>query len=160
MIAVLVLFHRAAHTLHAQYFLTCGSRPFYTAYPVSCETDCVSLKKNCVSVSRIMSHSHSSLLDLPPFSHPQLLTSLLPPSRGDQQPPDPRTAVLSGRLENKNQDYITDMQWSCKTWRRSGFKVVLAKPNQLRRQIEKPSNILTHRGKSGVRLNEHFSGIY
>ena len=30
-------------------------------------------QKNCLSFSRIMSHSHSSLLDLPLFSHPQLL---------------------------------------------------------------------------------------
>ena len=45
-----------------------------------------------------MSHSRSSLLDLPPFSLPQLLPSLLLPSRGDRQPPDPRTAGLFGRM--------------------------------------------------------------
>ena len=54
-------------------------------------------QKNCLSFSRIMSHSHLCLLDLPPFSHPQLLTSPLLPSCGDHQPPDPRTAGLFGR---------------------------------------------------------------
>ena len=49
-----------------------------------------------------MSHSHSSLLDFPPFSHPQLLTSLLLPSCGDQQPPDPRTTGLLGRLATQS----------------------------------------------------------
>ena len=45
-----------------------------------------------------MSHLHSSLLDRPPLSHPQFSTSLLLPSRGDHQPPDPRTAGLLDRL--------------------------------------------------------------
>ena len=45
-----------------------------------------------------MSHSHSSLLDLPPFPLPQILSSLLPPSRGDHLSLDPRTAGLFGRV--------------------------------------------------------------
>ena len=44
-----------------------------------------------------MSHSHSSLLELPLFSHPTLFISLLLPSRGNHQPPDPRTAGPFGR---------------------------------------------------------------
>ena len=44
-----------------------------------------------------MSHSHSSLLELPLFSHPTLFISLLLPSRGNHQPPDPRTAGRFGR---------------------------------------------------------------
>ena len=44
-----------------------------------------------------MSHSHSSLLELPLFSHPTLFVSLLLPSRGNHQPLDPRTAGRFGR---------------------------------------------------------------
>ena len=46
----------------------------------------------CLSFSRVMSHLHSSWSDLPPFPLPQRLSSLLPPFRGDEHPPGPRTA--------------------------------------------------------------------
>ena len=52
----------------------------------------------CRSCASCMSHSHSSWLALPPFSHPPLLTSQILPSRGDHQPPDPRAAGLFGRV--------------------------------------------------------------
>ena len=44
-----------------------------------------------------MSHSHSSWSDLPPFTFPQRLSSLLLPSHSDEQSLDPR-AERSGRL--------------------------------------------------------------
>ena len=47
-----------------------------------CTVKCT-VKKHCLSFSRIMSHPHSSVLDLPPSSHATLLTSLPLPSRGD-----------------------------------------------------------------------------
>ena len=39
-------------------------------------------------------------------------------------------------MESNNLDCITDLQWSCKTWRRNGFKVNHAEPNQLKRRKE------------------------
>ena len=39
-------------------------------------------------------------------------------------------------MKNKNLDCITDVQWSCKTWRRNGFKAVHVEPNQLRGRRE------------------------
>ena len=43
-------------------------------------------------------------------------------------------------MMNKHLDCITDTQWSCKTWRRNGFKGFRAKPNQLRRRREVPEH--------------------
>ena len=37
-------------------------------------------------------------------------------------------------MKNKNLVCITNVQWSCKTWRRNGFEVIHAKPNQLKTQ--------------------------
>ena len=31
---------------------------------------------------------------------------------------------------------IADLQWSCKTWRRNGFKVIHPRPNELKRRRE------------------------
>ena len=53
-------------------------------------------KRSCLSFSRIMSHSHSSLLDLSLFFSSTILISLLLPSQGDHRPPDPRKAGLCG----------------------------------------------------------------
>ena len=39
-------------------------------------------------------------------------------------------------MKNKNLDCVTDLQWSCKTWRRNGFKVIRARPNQFKRRRE------------------------
>ena len=60
---------RTAHTLHTQYFLACDSRPSYrlkTESQTQCEANSVSLLKNYLTFSRIMSLSQSSLLDLIP----------------------------------------------------------------------------------------------
>ena len=46
-------------------------------------------------------------------------------------------------MKSNNLDCITDVQWSCKTWRGSGFKVIHAKPNQLRRRREVSRSIYT-----------------
>ena len=39
-------------------------------------------------------------------------------------------------MKNKNRDCITNMQWLCKTWRLTVFKVIQAEPDQLRRRSE------------------------
>ena len=39
-------------------------------------------------------------------------------------------------MKNKNRDCITDMQWSSKHCRRNGFKVIHARPDQLKRRRE------------------------
>ena len=39
-------------------------------------------------------------------------------------------------MKSKNRDCTTNMQWLCKTWRQNRFKVIQAKPNQLRRRRE------------------------
>ena len=61
-----------------------------------CEANSVYVCKNCLSFSGIMSRSHSSLLDLPPFLSPTPLLCFN--HRGDHQPPNPRTAGPFGRL--------------------------------------------------------------
>ena len=43
-------------------------------------------------------------------------------------------------MKNNNTDCITNLQWLCKTWRRTGFKVIHVKPNQLRRRREVSEN--------------------
>ena len=68
---------REVSTAHRKYFLARGSRPSYrlkTESQTQCEANSVSLCKKCLSFSRIMSHSHSSLLDLPPFLSPTTLS--------------------------------------------------------------------------------------
>ena len=62
--------------------------------------------KKSSSFSRIMSHSHSSWSDLPPFLLPQHIPSL---SHSDEQPLDPRTAGRSGRLARKSP--FTERRW-------------------------------------------------
>ena len=44
-------------------------------------------------------------------------------------------------MKNKNLDCITDMQWSCKTWRRNGLKVIHAKLSELKRRREVSTNL-------------------
>ena len=61
-------------------------------------------------------------------------------------------------MMSKNLDCTTDMQWSCKTWRRSGLKVIHAKSNSAR-GAEKSSNIRTSRWKPKIRFCRQFSGI-
>ena len=39
-------------------------------------------------------------------------------------------------MKSKNPDCISDVQWSCKTWRRSRLKVIRATANQLKRRRE------------------------
>ena len=53
-------------TVHTHYFLACGSR----LSPRLKVKQKVFPETNCLSFSRIVSHSHSSLLDLPPFPFP------------------------------------------------------------------------------------------
>ena len=43
-------------------------------------------------------------------------------------------------MKNKNRDCIAHMRWSCKTWRRNGFKVIHVKPEQLKRRIQVSEN--------------------
>ena len=43
-------------------------------------------------------------------------------------------------MKNKNLDCITDIQWSGKTCRRNGLKVIHAKPNQLRKTLRSLDN--------------------
>ena len=38
------------------------------------------------------------------------------------------------QMKSNNPECITNMQWLCKTWRLTGFKVIHAKPNQPRRR--------------------------
>ena len=39
-------------------------------------------------------------------------------------------------MKTRSRDSIADMQWSCRTWQRNGFKTIHAKPNQPRRRRE------------------------
>ena len=80
--------HTMPYALSTRNFFTCTSK-------LLCDTKCVPLKK---FFSRIMSHSHASWSDLPPFPHPERSPSVLLPLHSDEQPLDPRTAERSGRL--------------------------------------------------------------
>ena len=50
-------------------------------------------------------------------------------------------------MKHKNPECITDMEWSCKTWRRNGFKVVYAQPISSR-DATKSQKILNVQKKS------------
>ena len=73
---ILQTLHHAVRTVHTQFFHV------YLSF----------------SISSIMSHSHASWSDLPPFPHPERSPSVLLPFHSDEQPLDPRTAERSGRL--------------------------------------------------------------
>ena len=84
------------------------------------------VEANNVSLKRFVCHFRVSCLIRirhywisEPFSHPQLLPSSLPPSRGDHLPPDARTARLFGRLlksaHSRYADPVFQHNWSHKS---------------------------------------------
>ena len=84
-----------------------GARDLFAQLSLCYVKQRVFFYKKCLSLSRIMSHSHSALLDL----HSSLLLHFHRIAV-DHQPPDPRTAGLFGRMAIQSPLILADVRYA------------------------------------------------